>query len=163
MQTVSKGMSLLDAVVASAGSLEDWFAFCLLNNLGFSDDVQPGELLQATGLSYPISRPPTNDQVTIKQVLTLFNQTSMDMSIQQLGSLEAWFALCALNGLNYSDDLATGQGLNYSITPYNKAALKIFTDNGYKPATGIKLPGTNQPVQLEGISYWAIGFDFIVS
>ena len=163
MLTVNAGMTLMDGVIASAGNLEDYFAFCAVNGLGYSDEVQSGQALQSTGLSYQISRPPTNDHITIKPVLVLFNQTVMDMAIQQLGSLEAVFALAQLNNMAVSDDIATGQQLSYNITPYNKAVLKTYQDNGYKPATGTTSPGQSEPVENEGIGYWAIGFDFIVS
>jgi len=160
---VEQGMTLVDAVIATAGSMEDYFAFCALNDLGYTDDVQSGESLQATGNKYQASARLTNDHITIKPVFTLFNQTVFDMATQQLGSLEAVFALAQLNNMALSDDLQTGQQLNYSITPFNKAVLKIYQDNGYKPATGCTLPGQQPPVGLQGIGYWAIGFDFIVS
>lgn len=163
MLTVKAGMSLMDAVIASAGSLEDYFAFCALNGLSYSDDIQAGQALQGTGLLYQIGRPPTNDHITIKPVLVQFNQTIADMAIQQLGSLEDVFTLAKLNNMAFSDDLVTSQQLSYSLTPYNKAVLKIYQDNGYKPATGTIAPGQTKPVEYEGIGYWSIGFDFIIS
>jgi len=163
MLTVKAGMTLMDGVIASAESLEDYFAFCALNGLGYSDDVQAGQTLQGTGLLYQINRPPTNDHITIKPVLVQFNQTLADMAIQQLGSLEDFFALAKLNNMAFSDDIASGQQLSYSLTPYNKAVLKIYQDNGYKAATGTTAPGQTVPVEYEGIGYWAIGFDFIVN
>lgn len=163
MLTVKAGMTLMGAVITSAGSLEDYFAFCALNGLGYSDDVQAGQTLQGTGLLYQISRPPTNDHITIKPVLVQFNQTIADMAIQQLGSLEDVFALARLNNMAFSDDLITGQQLSYSLTPYNKAVLKIYQDNGSKPATGTTAPGQTVPVEYEGIDYWAISFDFTIS
>jgi hypothetical protein len=161
MVTVKQGMSQLDAVIASAGSLEDWFAFAALNGLGYSDDVETGQTLKSTGLIYQVNVPPNNDHVTVKPVYPLQNQTLMDMAIQQLGSIEAFFALANLNGMAFSDDLVAGEQLNYSITPFNKAVLKTYQDNGYKPATGKQV--APETAVLQGIGYWMIGLNFIVS
>jgi hypothetical protein len=162
MLTVKQGMTMLDAVIASAGSLEDWFAFCALNNLCYGANVTAGQQLAGTGNLYQASSKPDFSYLGVKPVTVLQGQSSMDMSIQQLGSLESWFALCALNGLGYSDDLGAGQALNYSLTPYSKAVLAVYQANGYKPATAVTNPGQAAPVQLAGIGYWALEGDFVV-
>ena len=36
------GMAVADAVLASAGSLEDLVAFCLLNGIGITENLTPG-------------------------------------------------------------------------------------------------------------------------
>ena len=102
---VKTGMTLPDAVILSANSMEDFFAFCALNNLGYTDNILPGATLQSTGISYIASSVPNFDYITVKPVNVMVGQTLMDMATQQLGSLEGWFALALLNNMAYSDDL----------------------------------------------------------
>ena len=160
---VKSGMTLLDAAAASAGSAEDFFSFVLLNGLSFTDDIAPGTVLQTTGKTYKASLPPNNDHITVKAILIFPGQTLADMAIQQLGSVEAIFALANLNGLSISDEIMPGQTLNYSLTPYDKNVYKLYQDKKLKPASAVSKPGQETPVDLEGIGYWIIQKDFIVS
>ncbi|MFS2189808.1 hypothetical protein ACCC92_24240 [Mucilaginibacter sp. Mucisp84] len=98
-----------------------------------------------------------------KPVEVLEGQTLADLAIQNFGSIEAWFSFAELNGKAITDDLYSGQVLQYSTTPNNKQVLQTYTDNGYKPASATTVPGQEQPDQLTGIDYWIIGNDFIVS
>lgn len=98
------------------------------------------------------------NKVTVKQ-----GQTLPDMAMQTLGSMEGLFALALLNGLSITDDLVVNQVINADIPPYSKTVLKVYADNGYFPASGVNPPNTGIPAQLQGIGYWAIDVDFIVS
>jgi hypothetical protein len=105
----------------------------------------------------------TNLQIVDKQTKVMPGQTLLDLAMQQLGSIEAVFALALLNNMSITNDLTAGGVINYSLTPYSPRILKVYTDNGYKPASGLNIPGGGaMPILLSGISYWAIEYDFVV-
>ena len=158
------GMNQLDAAIASAGSIEDIFAFCALNGIGLTDDLEAGTFLQGTGQTYQASSVVTNNQVVSKVVKVMAGQTLFDMAMQQLGNIEAVFALALLNAKSITADLIAGAAINYSLAAYSPQILKVYQDNGYKPASGLNTPGSGpMPVLLSGIGYWAIEYDFVVS
>jgi len=156
-------MSVLDAVIAEAGSLEDLIAFCQLNGIGITDDLTPGEVLQSTGNSYAPSSSVTNSQLVTAPVNILPGQTLADMAIQTLGSLENLIALAVLNGLSVTALLTPGEQLNYSLTPYSPQVVQVFQAKGWTPASGETIPGPRAPVLLSGIGYWGIDYTFVVS
>ncbi len=86
-------------------------------------------------------------------------QSLFDVAIQSCGSAEAAFALAVENGLSISDELAAGQEIHYS-TIVNRDIAGYFADKGLKPATALTADDSNN---LEGIGYWSIGADFIIS
>lgn len=157
------GMSLADAALASAGSIEDLFSFARLNGFAITDTPQPGQELTGTGIVYRPSGTPSVAYLMVKQVPVMEGQTIADLAIQQLGSIEALFDLAKLNGFGVTNVLFSGQLLDYSLTPVDQAVLKTYTDNGYKPASATTVAGQGQPDQLTGIDYWIIESDFIVS
>ena len=156
------GMNAIDAAIATAGSAEDIFAFCALNGIGLTDALTPGEVLQGTGFVYLLSSSITNPQITTKPVKVLPGQTLLDLAMQTMGSVEAVFVLAQLNNRSVTADLVAGTAINYSLTPYNAAVVKIYSDNGFKPASGLSIPGPGKPALLSGIGYWAIEYDFVV-
>jgi hypothetical protein len=159
---ILQGMNAIDAAIATAGSAEDVFAFCLLNNIDLTCDLAPGTVLQGTGLSYLPSSAYTNPQITSGSVTVMPGQTWLDMAMQQLGSVEAVFALAQLNNLSLTADIAPGTQINYTLTPYSNQVVKIYNDNGYHPASGLDTPGPALPALMSGIGYWGIGYTFIV-
>ena len=82
-------------------------------------------------------------------------QTLKDISIQHLGSMEALGELARLNGLDLTTVLTPGQVLTLPDV-YNKRVVKVYLEKNYVPAT-------NPDLTMEGIEYWGIEFDFIVS
>jgi len=159
---VLAGMTIPDAVIASAGSLEDLIAFCQLNGIGITDDLSAGETLQSTGLSYEPASSITNSQLITAPVKIMPGQTPPDMAIQMLGSLEALVELAVLNGISVTADLTIGELLNYSLTPYSQQVAQLYQVNGWHPASGLTIPGPGTPVLLSGIGYWALEYDFVV-
>lgn len=160
--TILVGMNPIDAAIVSGGSAEDVFAFCFLNGLGLTDDLAPGAIYQGTGMAYQASSVITNPQITSKPVNVLPGQTLLDIAMQQLGSVEGVFALALLNQMSITGDLVEGSALDYSLTPFSLTVLKVYQNNGYKPASGLSTAGGAMPVLLSGVDYWAIEFDFTV-
>lgn len=87
-------------------------------------------------------------------------QTIVDLAAQELGSVEAAFLLAVKNDLSLSDVLAPGQVLNLSDVQ-DQTLVNYLKQKNIKPATGLSDDETQ--VINEGIGYWAIGVDFIVS
>jgi len=155
-------MSVLDAVIAEAGSLEDLIAFCQLNGIGITADLAPGDTLQATGNSYPPGSVVSNSQLVTAPVNILPGQTLADMAIQTQGSLESLVALVVLNNMSVTNLLTPGEQLTYSLTPYSPQVVAQFKANGWTPASGVTIPGPAAPVLVAGIGYWGIEYTFVV-
>ena len=94
------------------------------------------------------------------KVIVLHNQSFLDLAIQHTGTAENAFALALANGLSLTDDLAVGNWLMADSQELNanKDILNYYTAKNIQPATAI----TATVEQPQGISYWAIGIDFIV-
>ena len=93
-------------------------------------------------------------------VKVLSRQSVFDLAIQVSGSAESAFELAMLNGLSVTDSLTVGSDL---IAPeiINRIVHNFYTVNQIKPATDYTI---NEPTpELEGIDYWAIEIDFVVS
>lgn len=83
-------------------------------------------------------------------------QTLPDIAVQYCGSLSAWYSIASLNGLALTASISAGQTLEVPETATDKRVQQYFLLGGYVPAsTGVKEID-------EGISYWGIGYDFIV-
>lgn len=94
------------------------------------------------------------------KVIVLHNQSFLDLAIQHTGTAENAFALALANGLSITDELASGSWLiaDSQELNANKDILNYYTAKNIQPATAI----TATVEQPQGISYWAIGIDFIV-
>lgn len=92
-------------------------------------------------------------QVTVKQGQTLF-----DIAIQTAGDAAAAFHAALLNGLSLTDDLTAGVAL---IAPQiaNRRMQAHYADNAILPASAQNAGGSKP----EGIGYWVVENDFIVS
>lgn len=160
---IQPGMNILDAAIASGGSMEDVFALCFLNGKSITSDLVPGTNLQATGKQYAPSVMGAIANPTIDTIKVIAGQTLLDMAMQQLGSMDAVFSLAKLNGLSVTQQLADSQILNFSIMPFNRIIAKEFKDNGWKPASATTTSGVQTIPVLEGVDYWGIEIDFEVN
>lgn len=82
-------------------------------------------------------------------------QTLLDIAIQELGSADAVAALAFLNELDITAEITAGQVLKLPEVT-NKRVVRALDEAGIFPATHIS-------EILEGIDYWGIEYDFIVS
>lgn len=88
-------------------------------------------------------------------------QSLWDIALQTCGSIEAVFELAEANGLAVTDALAPGQVIEYSPDSIrDKQAARYYANNRVIPSTAIEEESTIMP---EGVEYWGIEFDFIVS
>lgn len=83
-------------------------------------------------------------------------QTLLDVAIQHLGAESAVADLAQLNELDMTADVEVGDVLKLPEV-VNKRVVKVLKDGGHIPATNYISD------DLEGIEYWDIEGDFIVS
>lgn len=85
-------------------------------------------------------------------------QCLMDIAIQHLGAVDAWPELAQLNGLALTAILVPGTVLRLPEVR-DKRVKRVLDEGAFMPATGdvsyLYLP--------EGIGYWFVEFDLIVS
>lgn len=81
-------------------------------------------------------------------------QTLPDIAIQYCGDLAAWPSIASLNGLNITDVIEAGMSLMIP-QPIKKNIVEAFANKGVVPASGSNA--------LEGIDYWMVLYEFIVS
>jgi len=91
----------------------------------------------------------------------LHHQSLLDLAIQHTGTAENAFDLALANNRSLTDDLEAGDWLvaNSQELKANKDILSYYTAKNIQPATAI----TAAVEQPQGISYWAIGINFIIS
>lgn len=88
-------------------------------------------------------------------------QSTLDIAIQQCGSVEAVFDMMALNGISVTDDLNAGASLVMPDASDDRV-VSYYTVNKITPATAVTLDEMNQH-PVGGINFMGIGIDFIVS
>jgi len=93
-------------------------------------------------------------QVTVKQGQNIF-----DIAIQTAGSVSAAFATAILNGIGITEDLVVGDVLMVAAAT-DKRMLQHYRDAGIVPATAT---GSSFFPGQEGVGYWIIGSDFVIS
>jgi hypothetical protein len=90
------------------------------------------------------------------------SQTLLDVAIQHCGNVELAYDLAVANGLNFSDDLIIGDEMVvFDVAVEKKKVVEVFNNS-----KNILVPASKKDdvsIGLEGIGYWAIGVDFIVS
>ncbi len=93
------------------------------------------------------------------EAIVLDGQSLYDIAIQECGSVEAVIAIAILNDISVTDELQIGQLLQIP-EPVNKPIADYYKSRNLKPATAGNLDLKNQD---EGIGFWSIGNDFIIS
>ena len=100
----------------------------------------------------------------INQATITERQSLLDVALQHSGSLEAAFEIAMLNELSLTDDLAAGKQLSLPDDPDNSDVANYYAVNDLHPASAITQAEIMDALgQGEGIEFWGIEFDFIVS
>ena len=90
-------------------------------------------------------------------------QSLFDIALQHCGIMEAAFDIAQANGISLTDDLTTGQTLTLP-EPTDTSMVQHYTTNNIQPATAITNSEINDLLAIgEGIGFWAIEYDFVVS
>jgi hypothetical protein len=93
----------------------------------------------------------------MNKVKVLAGQSLFDIALQVYGSIEGVFGLTA----GTVDELPDpGTELHPEGMVLNKYVVDEYQNSGIKPATGMEIEGSTLN---EGIGYWVIEDDFVVS
>ena len=187
---VLQGQTLIDIAIRYCGSADAVYDIAVLNGLSVTDDPTGLDMslpmvVNAEIVTYyankglcPATALVAQAELVLSVVDTFVNitaiakngvcivldgQTLLDIAVQYCGSADAAFEIAQLNGLSVTDDLMTGRDLSLpGIT--NKKIAEYYKNKGLQPATNITMNSENPlPVSLEGIGYWAIETEFMVS
>ena len=95
--------------------------------------------------------------------VTMNGQNLLDIAIQATGDAAEALALAIANGICLTDDLNVGQEITVPADITGDANTKAFyRERNIHPATGVTTADeTISP--FEGIEYWGIEIDFVVS
>lgn len=177
--------TLLDAAIQTGADATRLVEMALQLGVSITDDVQPGAALAGltpasglkklaqqlaaikpasgiTGLTGSYTQPPLQSWVAFvpnsnNLVKVYALQTVLDIAAECAGSVEEVLSYAALLGMALTDDLTPGSSITKPAV-INPQMVKRLA--GLYPATGIS---NTEAELLEGIGYWAIGLDFIVS
>ena len=99
----------------------------------------------------------------IAQYKVYENQSWLDISNILYGSPEHAYRLAQANHSSITDDIKSGTIIFYS-TDIQSNKLVLLSMNSYRsiPATGVSHTGDSS-LQLQGIGYWVLGYEFKVS
>ena len=90
-------------------------------------------------------------------------QSLFDIALQHCGSSDAAWEIAQLNGLSLTDDIPPGTMLQVPDV-VKPRIVTHYQAQSHIPATNITTKEVaEQMAGGEGISFWAIGIDFIVS
>lgn len=89
-------------------------------------------------------------------------QSLLDIALQVYGQPEAIFDIAMLNDIAITDNLQSGNKLIVCNTTPSRIAT-IYYANGIKPATAITEIDQANTFAGEGIEFWAIETEFIIS
>lgn len=180
--TVQPGQSLLDIAIQHCGSLEALGELARLNGLDVSASLTAGDVLEIPeptnkrvrriladfqivpasseeplGISVTLPVVPVNISATynVAGAVVQAGQSLADIAVQYLGSVSAMPELAQLNGITITDELEPGTRLELPSV-VSQAVANYMNAGGYAPAANVQ-------DELEGIGYWGIEYDFIVS
>ncbi|MCW3088938.1 MAG: hypothetical protein JWP81_7 [Ferruginibacter sp.] len=86
-------------------------------------------------------------------------QTTVDIAMQEAGTAEACIAVAEGNAMSVTDDLFTGQLVKTTPVIYAETVKTFFKENRHPASAETLLDNAG----LEGIDYWAVEVDFVVS
>jgi hypothetical protein len=100
----------------------------------------------------------------MNKVTVSYGQTWLDIALQELGDMERAIELAGLNNRAITDDLQAGEEL---IVPdfdsEKRSIVQLFRNAANRPASGDTFVATEPDSNGEGIEFWAIEHDFVVS
>ncbi|THU36919.1 hypothetical protein FAM09_18320 [Niastella caeni] len=99
------------------------------------------------------------------KVTVSYGQTWLDIAMQELGDIERAIELARLNGRSVTDALEAGEILNVPDFDTSKRSIvQLFRNSANKPASGeVLIAADGDTGGNEGIEFWALENDFVVS
>ncbi len=89
-------------------------------------------------------------------------QSLWDIALLATGATEAVFEVAAANNVSLDDDMAIGTELDIPAIA-NRDIVTHYTVNKLAPATGMGNTGGETALLEDGIEFWTIEYDFVVS
>jgi LysM repeat protein len=90
-------------------------------------------------------------------------QTLLDIAIEHCGDVNVWNAIADLNALSLTDDLVVGQELKLPDAAIEKERIvEMFRKPHLKPASAEE-PESEGGLLDEGLEFWYIEDDFVIS
>ncbi|MBT1702965.1 hypothetical protein [Chryseosolibacter indicus] len=157
MQTIKV---LYGNVLSDLVSEDQLFEAADLNGIGITEVLVPG-----VTLSIPDQQPARlNDETLPKAVKqrtaqAVAGQTWIDLAMQEVGDESRLFELCDLNDASITEEVEAGRVIQAMRVEQDKQNI-VNVLRPLKPSSMYYKVGDPAP---EGIEYWAIELDFIVS
>lgn len=92
-------------------------------------------------------------------IIVTSRQSLLDIALQHCGAMEDAFALAVENGISLTDELANGQELQ-SVPVSRSEVVNYYSANSIYPASAVTAALLSGG---EGIEFWAVEYDFIIS
>lgn len=164
-RVVKPGENLFDVAVLEYGHIQAIYDLAVANGVGFTDTLEAGVELQAddtrkysdyepADVTPPLSKP-------YKETFVASGQNIFDIAIQLYGNIEGIKHLVKENGIGLTDDVEPGVPVK-SDKEIDRLVVDYLNGRNIKPATGMSAEEANI-ITPEGIGYWAVGIDFVVS
>lgn len=95
----------------------------------------------------------------------LDSQSLWDIALQELGDITGIVEFAEREDVGLTDDLPVGKELEIPQELMDKRLVAYYSGNGIYPATAISpvLVEGEGSLLLEGIEFWGIEYDFIIS
>lgn len=92
----------------------------------------------------------------------LQGQSLFDIALQHCGAADAAYDIALLNGLSITDALEVGAQLELPPA-MSVAVMRHYASAGIKPATALTKAQEQDTIGGEGVEFWAIEINFVVS
>lgn len=96
------------------------------------------------------------------KITVLNNQSVFDIAVRYSGSADAAFMIAVENNMSVTSTLTAGMELNIPNI-VRKDVAAYFNSRNHQPATAWDPTNAGGQPKPEGISYWAISDDFVVT
>lgn len=163
-QLIEPGINIFDMVVNQYGTIETLFDVVKLNGWGVTEELAPGQLVMIDDtlkVAIGIVEMPTAPSAPFDSAIVEPGQNTFDMAVQLYGGIEGLFDMATKNGLSITDDINSGTQV-LANAPIDKNMRAILKSLEIKPATAVNAEEA-AVITPEGIDYWAIEVDFIIS
>ncbi|MBS2100716.1 LysM peptidoglycan-binding domain-containing protein [Carboxylicivirga linearis] len=164
--SILPGETLFDVAVRVYGHTQGAKQLAADNDISMTDVLTPGmELKIDDSISFKSLKAITIAMQTTElpnQAVAEPYQNMFDLALQLYGSLQGVFQLAKDNDKDMTSEINPGEILKGRKDPIDKLVYEFYKGRGIKPATGLTSE-ESADIKPEGIEFWAIEFDFIVS
>lgn len=151
--------------VRNYGHLQGVTQLAFDNGISLTQEVSAGDKLKVNKqVSFDLPVVTIQQQTTIapNQLIVEPWQNIFDIAVQAYGDLSGLVNLTADNLKSLTGNIVPGETLKTRNVVINKLVVDFIKGKGIKIATGLA-PEKDAELKPEGIEYWAIEYDFIVS